>query len=222
MIELYTWFTPNGRKISIMLEECGLPYSVHPVNIGKDEQFDPEFLKISPNNKIPAIVDTDNNLSLMESGAILLYLAEKSGQLAPTDEAGRWKMTEWLMFQKASVGPMFGQVHIFRRYGKGENADATERYDKECRRIYGVMDRRLADNEYFLGTGYSIVDIAIFPWVARWNWQEVDLTEFPIVLRWLEIAGGASGGSDRLEHPGKRSAAANPRRRRVCIRSKRK
>ena len=187
MIEFYTWFTPNGRKISIMLEECGLPYNVHPVNIGKDEQFDPEFLKISPNNKIPAIVDTDNDLSLMESGAILLYLAEKSGRLAPTDEAGRWKMTEWLMFQMASVGPMFGQVHIFRRYGKGENAAATERYDKECRRIYGVMDKRLADNEYFLGSDYSIVDIAIFPWVARWNWQEVDLTEFPNVLRWLKL-----------------------------------
>ena len=178
MIELYTWFTPNGRKISIMLEECGLPYSVHPVNIGKDEQHDPEFLKISPNNKIPAIVDTDNNLSLMESGAILLYLAEKSGQLAPPDEVGRWKMTEWLMF---------GQVHTFRRYGKGENVAATERYDKECRRLYGVMDRRLADNEYFLGSDYSIVDIAIFPWVGRWNWQEVDLNEFPNVLRWLKL-----------------------------------
>ncbi|MDA0240143.1 MAG: glutathione S-transferase family protein [Proteobacteria bacterium] len=189
MIELHTLFTPNGRKISIMLEETGLPYEVHKIDFSKDEQHSPEFLAISPNNKIPAIVDTDNGLSLMESGAILLYLAEKADMLAPKDELGRWKMMEWLMFQMASVGPMLGQVHTFRRYGKGENKEATERYDKEAQRIYGVMDKRLADNQYFLGDDYSIVDIAHFPWVGRWDWQEVDLHDFPNVLRWyLEVA----------------------------------
>lgn len=189
MIDLYTMFTPNGRKISIMLEEIGMPYEVHPIALGKDEQYKPEFLKISPNNKIPAIVDRENGMSLMESGAILMYLAEKSGQLAPTDETGRWKMMEWLMFQMASVGPMLGQVHVFKRYQEGKNKEATERYDNEAKRIYGVMDRRLADNTYFLGDDYSIVDIAIFPWVGRWDWQQTDLNKFPNVKRWfLDVA----------------------------------
>jgi GST-like protein len=189
MIDLYTWFTPNGRKISIMLEECGLEYEVHPVSLGKGEQHQPDFLKISPNNKIPAIVDTDNGLSLMESGAILLYLAEKSGKLALTDEVGRWKMMEWLMFQMASVGPMFGQVHVFTKYGEGKNAEASARYLDEAKRLYGVMDERLENNHYFVGDQYTIVDIAIFPWVGRWDWQTIDLGEFPNVKRWyLEIA----------------------------------
>ncbi len=189
MIDLYTWFTPNGRKVSIMLEEIGMDYEVHPIAIGKGEQHDPEFLKIGPNNKIPVIVDRDNGLSIMESGAILLYLAEKSGQLAPTDEVGRWKMMEWLMFQMGSVGPMLGQVHTFVRYGEGKNEEASERYLNEGKRIYGVMDKRLSDNEYFLGDDYSIVDIAIFPWVGRFDWQTIDLNEYENVKRWyLDIA----------------------------------
>ena len=189
MIDLYTWFTPNGRKVSIMLEEIGMDYEVHPIAIGKGEQHDPEFLKIGPNNKIPVIVDRDNGLSIMESGAILLYLAEKSGQLAPTDEVGRWKMMEWLMFQMGSVGPMLGQVHTFVRYGEGKNEEASERYLNEGKRIYGVMDKRLSDNEYFLGDDYSIVDIAIFRWVGRFDWQTIDLNEYENVKRWyLDIA----------------------------------
>ncbi|MBT3550714.1 MAG: glutathione S-transferase family protein [Rhodospirillaceae bacterium] len=189
MIDLYTWFTPNGRKVSIMLEECGLEYEVHPVNLGKDEQHAPEFLKISPNNKIPAIVDRDNGLSLMETGAILLYLADKTGKFALTDEVGRWKMMEWMMFQMASVGPMLGQVHVFTKYGEGKNVEASARYLNEAKRLYGVMDERLENNHYFLGDEYTIVDMAIFPWAARWDWQTVDLHEFPNVLRWfLEIA----------------------------------
>ena len=189
MIDLYTWFTPNGRKVSIMLEECGLEYEVHPVNLGKDEQHAPEFLKISPNNKIPAIVDRDNGLSLMETGAILLYLADKTGKFALTGEVGRWKMMEWMMFQMASVGPMLGQVHVFTKYGEGKNVEASARYLNEAKRLYGVMDERLENNHYFLGDEYTIVDMAIFPWAARWDWQTVDLHEFPNVLRWfLEIA----------------------------------
>ena len=183
MIDLYTWFTPNGRKVSIMLEEVGLPYTTHAINIGKDEQFDPDFLKISPNNKIPAIVDNDSGMTLMESGAILLYLADKTGQLMPTDEVGRWKAMEWLMFQMASVGPMFGQVHHFVRFNQGKAPYAEERYLKEAKRLYGVMDKRLADNEYMVGD-YSIVDIATWPWVARFNWQTIDLNEYPNVKRW--------------------------------------
>jgi GST-like protein len=183
MIDLYTWFTPNGRKVSIMLEEIGLPYTVHAINIGKDEQFDPGFLKISPNNKIPAIVDNDNGMTLMESGAILLYLAEKTGQLMPTDNVGRWRAMEWLMLQMASIGPMFGQVHHFVKYNQGKAPYAEERYLKEAKRLYGVLDKRLADHEYIIDA-YSIVDIATWPWVARFNWQTIDLNEYPNVRRW--------------------------------------
>ena len=190
MIDLYTMFTPNGRKISIMLEELGMDYEVHTIALGKDEQYKPEFLAISPNNKIPAIVDRDNAMSLMESGAILLYLAEKAGRLAPTEAPERWKMMEWLMFQMASVGPMLGQVHIFTKYGERKNLEASERYEKEARRIYGVMDRHLAERPYFLDYGYSIVDIAVFPWVGRWDWQQTALNAFPNVKRWfVELAG---------------------------------
>ena len=185
MIDLYTLFTPNGRKVSIMLEETGLEYEVHPISFSKDEQHTPEFLKIGPNNKIPVIVDRDNGLSLMESGAILQYLAKKSGQFMPPQDSDEyWKMQEWLMFQMASVGPMFGQVHTFVRYQEGKNVEASERYLTESKRIYGVMDKRLADREYFLDWGYSIVDIAIFPWVGRCDWQTIDLNDYPNVLRW--------------------------------------
>ena len=184
MIDLFTWSTPNGRKVSIMLEEIGLDYEVHAINITKGEQHDPKFLEISPNNKIPVIVDRDNGLSLMESGAILQYLARKSGQLMPENDTDYWKMQEWLMFQMASVGPMFGQVHTFVRYGESKNVEASERYLKECHRLYGVMDNHLSDRNYFLGASYSIVDIAIFPWIGRHDWQTVNLNDYPNVAKW--------------------------------------
>ena len=184
MIDLFTWSTPNGRKVSIMLEEIGLDYEGHAINITKGEQHDPKFLEISPNNKIPVIVDRDNGLSLMESGAILQYLARKSGQLMPANDTEFWKMQEWLMFQMASVGPMFGQVHTFVRYGESKNVEASERYLKECHRLYGVMDNHLSDKNYFLGVNYSIVDIAIFPWIGRHDWQTVNLNDYPNVAKW--------------------------------------
>lgn len=188
MIDLYTWFTPNGRKVSLMLEECGLDYTVHAINIGKDEQFTPEFLKISPNNKIPAIVDNDSGKSLMESGAIMMYLAEKSGKFWPQDPDNRWSTVEWLMFQMGGVGPMFGQCHHFTKYNPGKAPYAQERYLAETRRLYGVMDRELAKTAYLACNEYTIADMAVWPWVARFDWQTVDLNEYPNVRRWyLEI-----------------------------------
>ena len=173
MIDLYTWTTPNGRKASIALEELGIPYEVHAVDISKDEQFKPEFLKISPNNRIPAIVDRDNNFTLMESGAILLYLAEKAGKLLPTDTLRRYRVIEWLMWQMGGPGPMFGQVHHFVKYNKGKAPYAEERYLKEAARLYGVLDHRLAGHE-FVADDYSVADIAIWPWVSRFDWQTID------------------------------------------------
>ena len=188
MIDLYTWQTPNGRKVSIMLEEIGLDYKVFPINISKDEQFQPHFLEVSPNNRIPAIVDKDNNnFSLFESGAILMYLAEKSGKLinkSNTDEY--YRTIEWLMWQMGGVGPMFGQVHHFVKYNKGKSEYAEERYSKEARRLYGVMDKRLNKNQYISGKEYSIADISIWPWTARFDWQEIDLNDFPNVARWYK------------------------------------
>lgn len=183
MIDLYTWGTPNGRKVSIMLEEVGLEYETHAVNIGEDEQLAPEFLKISPNNKIPAIVDRDTGIAMMESGAILLYLAKKTGQLMPTDEKGYWKAMEWLMWQMGGAGPMLGQVHHFVKFNPGKAPYAEERYSNEGRRLYGVLDRQLADNEYMAGA-YSVADIATWPWISRFEWQQMDLNEFPNVKRW--------------------------------------
>lgn len=189
MIDLYTWGTPNGRKVSIMLEECGLPYEVHPVDITKGEQFDPEFLKISPNNKIPAIVDRDNGWSVFESGAILIYLAEKTGKFLPQDPKLRLQTIEWLMFQMGGVGPMFGQAHHFLHFNPGVCPYAEERYHKETLRLYGVMDRRLGESRYLACDEYTIADIATWPWVSRFEWQRVDLSAFPNVRRWyLEIA----------------------------------
>jgi GST-like protein len=188
MIDLYTWNTPNGRKVSIMLEEIGLPYKVFPINISKDEQFAPAFLEISPNNKIPAIVDHDNGTAMMESGAIMLYLADKTGRLMPADDKGRWKVMEWLMFQMASVGPNFGQTHHFVKYNQGKAPYAEQRFLAETKRLYGVMDKRLADHEYLAGA-YSIADIATWPWTARHDWQTIDLNDYPNVKRWyLAIA----------------------------------
>lgn len=183
MIDLYTWTTPNGRKVSIALEEMGLPYTVHAIDISKDEQFAPDFLKISPNNRIPAIVDRDNNFSLMESGAILLYLAEKTGKLLPKDVQKRYRVIEWLMWQMGGVGPMLGQVHHFVKYNAGKAPYAEERYLKEAKRLYGVLDKRLADRE-FVADDYSVADIAIWPWISRFEWQTIDLGAFPNVKRW--------------------------------------
>ena len=189
MIDLYTWSTPNGRKASIALEEFGLEYETHAVNIGADEQFHPDFLKISPNNKIPAIVDRDNGLSLMESGAILLYLAEKTGKFMPGSEEGRWRTVEWLMWQMGGVGPMLGQVHHFVKFNPGKSEYAEGRFRTEADRLYGVMNDRLADRPYLAGGEYTIADMAVWPWVSRYEWQEIDFTDFPNVRRWyVEIA----------------------------------
>ena len=188
MIDLYTWQTPNGRKVSIMLEEIGLDYTVFPINISKDEQFQPHFLEMSPNNRIPAIVDKDNNnFSLFESGAILMYLAEKTGKLINKSNRDEYYRTiEWLMWQMGGVGPMFGQVHHFVKYNKGKSEYAEERYSKEARRLYDVMDKRLNKNQYISGKEYSIADISIWPWTARFDWQEIDLNDFPNVARWYK------------------------------------
>ena len=182
-IELYTWGTPNGKKISIMLEEVGLEYNVHPINITKDEQFSPEFLAVSPNNKIPAIVDTDTGLSLMESGAILMYLANKTAKLMPPPGEEHWRVVEWLMWQMGGFGPMLGQAHHFHRFNAGKYPYPEERYTKEARRLYGVLDKRLEGRD-FIGGAYSIADIATFPWAARFEWQGIDLGEYPNVRRW--------------------------------------
>jgi GST-like protein len=189
MIELYTWRTPNGRKASIMLEECGLPYSVRPVDIGKGEQFAPGFLAINPNNRIPAIVDPEGPdgapLKLFESGAILVYLAGKCDRLLPRTARGKYIALQWLMFQMGGVGPMFGQAHHFLRSAKETVPYAIERYTQETRRLYGVLDKRLSEAAY-LADEYSIADIATYPWVARHDWHKVDLAEFPQVKRWFD------------------------------------
>ena len=183
MIDLYTWTTPNGRKISIALEELNLPYTVHPIDIGKDQQFAPGFLAISPNNKIPAIVDRENGVSLMESGAILLYLADKTGQLLPASGLPRYRTIEWLMWQMSGAGPTFGQAHVYMKFNRGKAPFAEERIMKETHRLYSVLDRRLAGREYVVDE-YSVADIAIWPWVSRFEWHTVDLHRYPNVLRW--------------------------------------
>ncbi len=186
MIDLYTWGTPNGKKISIALEEMELPYTVHPINIGANEQFAPEFLKISPNNKIPAIVDRDNGQSVFESGAILIYLALKADRFYPA--ASRTRILEWLMWQMSAVGPMLGRAHYFLKYNPGKAPFAEEWFSAEAKRLYGVLDRLLADKPFMCGE-YSIADIATFPWIARHEWQRMNLGDFPNVLRWYrEIA----------------------------------
>jgi GSH-dependent disulfide-bond oxidoreductase len=188
MIELYTWGTPNGRKISIMLEECGLNYNVHKVDIGKGEQFAPDFVALNPNSKIPAIVDPagpdGKPITLMESGAILVYLAGKTGKLLPRSERGKYKALEWLMFQMGGVGPMFGQLHVFLRLAEPVPY-ALERYTKEKNRLYGVLDRRLGEVPYLAGE-YSIADIATYPWVARHDFHKTELADYPNVKRWFD------------------------------------
>lgn len=188
MIDLYTWGTPNGRKVSILLEELGLPYAVHSVDIGKKQQFEPAFLAVNPNGKIPAIVDQDADggpLAVFESGAILMYLAEKAGRFWPKPVRERTAVTEWLMFQMGGLGPMAGQSHHFRRAAPEPIPYAIERYTTESRRIYGVMDQRLAGSPYLAGD-YSIADMACFPWIARHEWQQIDLADFPNLKRWYD------------------------------------
>ncbi|HYB10266.1 MAG TPA: glutathione S-transferase N-terminal domain-containing protein [Alphaproteobacteria bacterium] len=188
MIDLYTWPTPNGRKISIMLEEAGLPYTVFKVDIANGDQFAPEYLALNPNGKIPTIVDHEGpdgrDLVVFESGAILIYLAEKAGMLLPSTHAERMTTIAWLMFQVSGLGPMFGQAHHFRRFAPEPIPYAVTRYEKEAARLYGVIERRLGEVEYLAGA-YSIADIASYPWIARHEWQGIELSEYPNVKRWF-------------------------------------
>lgn len=188
MIDLYTWNTPNGCKVSIMLEELEMPYKVFPIDINNDDQFDAEFLTISPNNKIPAIVDHETDVTMMESGAILLYLAAKGDRFMPTEPNKCWTVVEWLMFQMGGLGPMLGQAHHFLKFNQGVSDYGEKRYSTEARRLYGVLNTRLENHEY-LADEYSVADIAAWPWVARFAWQGIDLNEYPNVKRWyLAIA----------------------------------
>jgi GST-like protein len=192
MIELYTWTTPNGRKVSILLEELGLSYRVHPIDISKGDQFKPDFVDVNPNSKIPAIVDSEGPdgkpIAIFESGAILIWLAEKAGRFIGGSPRARIEIIQWLMFQMAGVGPMFGQTHHFRRFAPEPVPYAIERYTKETARLYGVLDERLGDSEYLAGD-YSIADMATYPWVARWEWQGVKLDDFAHVKRWFTAVG---------------------------------
>lgn len=188
MIDLYTWTTPNGRKVSILLEELGVPYKVHPIDISKDEQFAPDFLKIAPNNRIPAIVDQDTGQTLMETGAIMLYLAQKHGRFL-CEGAEYWRMIEWLMWQMGGLGPMLGQVHHFVKYNPGKAPYAETRYSTEAQRLYKVLNTRLVGRDFIAGDGrgtYSIADMACWPWISRFEWQQIDLTNFPNIKRWYE------------------------------------
>ena len=190
MIEVYSWPTPNGHKVHIMLEECGLPYRAIPVNIGTGAQFAPDFLAISPNNKVPAITDPDGPdgqpISLFESGAILLYLAGKTGRFLPTGTRQRYEVLQWLMFQMGGLGPMLGQAHHFRIYAPEKLPYAVERYTNEAKRLYGVLDRRLAKSRYVGGTEYSIADIAVFPWLRSWKNQGIDWVDYPQLKGWFD------------------------------------
>ncbi|HET9701902.1 MAG TPA: glutathione S-transferase C-terminal domain-containing protein [Burkholderiales bacterium] len=193
MIDLYTWSTPNGRKVSILLEETGLPYTVHPVDITKGEQFAGDYVAICPNGKIPAIVDSEGPgggpFALFESGAILIYLAERTDRFLPREPRARYAALQWLMFQMGGVGPMFGQAHHFMRFAKVEVPYAVERYGSEVRRLYGVLERQLAANAFLAGPEYTIADIATWPWVARFEFHRVNLAEFPNVKRWFDAVG---------------------------------
>jgi GSH-dependent disulfide-bond oxidoreductase len=190
MIDVYSWPTPNGHKVHIMLEECGLPWRAIPVNIGTGEQFKPDFLAISPNNKIPALVDPDGPdgrpISLFESGAILVYLAGKTGRFLPADVRAKYEVLQWLMFQMGGVGPMLGQNHHFRQYAPEKLPYAIDRYTNEARRLYGVIDKRLAASEWLGGAEYSIADIATWPWLRNWKNQGMELAEYPHLHAWFQ------------------------------------
>ena len=184
MIDLYTWSTPNGRKVSIALEEMGLDYTVHPIDIMKDEQFEPSFLEISPNNKIPAIVDRDTGITMMESGAILLYLAKKTGKFMPKEGSEEyWRCIEWLMWQMGGFGPMLGQANHFLHFNPGKSEYAERRYGEEAERLYDVLDQHLGSHEFVAGE-YSIAHMAIWPWCSRWQWQRIDIDEVENLKRW--------------------------------------
>ena len=185
MIDLYTFTTPNGRKASIMLEEVELPYNVHKIDITKNDQFTPEYIAINPNSKIPAIFDRDTDITVFESGAILMYLAEKTGKLLPTDQKKRYLVIEWLMLQMGSVGPMFGQLNHFKKFAPEKIEYAIARYEKETLRLYSVLDSQLKNNEYICGD-YSIADIATYPWVAVYEFQGLTLDNHPNLKRWVE------------------------------------
>lgn len=193
MIEVYSWPTPNGHKVHIMLEECGLAYRVHPVDIGAGAQFAPPFLAISPNNKIPALTDPDGPhgqpISLFESGAILLYLAGKTGRLLPEDVVAKYEVLQWLMLQVSGVGPMLGQAHHFRIYAPEKIAYAIDRYTREAQRLYGVLNKRLAQATYLGGPEYSIADIALFPWLRSWKNQGVEMSDYPHLKGWFDEIG---------------------------------
>jgi GSH-dependent disulfide-bond oxidoreductase len=192
-IDLYYWPTPNGKKVTIFLEEAELPYSLIPIDITAGEQFDEEFLRISPNNKIPTIVDPEGPegepIPVFESGAILIYLAEKTGRFLPESVRGRYETLQWLMFQVGSVGPMLGQAHHFRVYAPEEIPYAIDRYTGEAARLYGVMDRHLSEVEHFAGGEYSIADMAIYPWLASHEQQGQRMEDFPNLGRWFESVG---------------------------------
>ena len=185
MIDFYTWTTPNGRKVSILLEELGVDYEVHSINITQGDQNSPTFLKISPNNKIPAIIDRDNGMSFMESGAILVYLAEKYGEFLPKDSIARAKVNEWLMWQMGGFGPILGQAHHFLHFNPGKSDYAESRFRSEVARLYGVLDRRLEGRDYICDD-YSIADMACWPWVSRYEWQQVNLADYPNVRSWYQ------------------------------------
>ncbi len=193
MIELYTWGTPNGRKVAIMLEECHLPYRVRKIDIMQGEQFTPAYLALNPNGKIPSIVDPDGPdgkpISLMESGAILVYLAGKTGRFLPAAARGKYEALQWLMFQMGGIGPTFGQAHHFLRFAPERVDYAISRYTRETARLYGVLDARLGQAAYLAGE-YSIADMATYPWVARHDWQEIDLDDYPNVRRWFRAIAG--------------------------------
>ncbi|MBA3589505.1 glutathione S-transferase N-terminal domain-containing protein [Methylibium sp.] len=197
MIEVYSWATPNGHKVHIMLEECGLPYRVKAVNIGAGDQFKPEFLAVSPNNKIPAIVDPEGpdgeRIALFESGAILVYLAAKTGRFMPSDLRAKYEVLQWLMFQMGGVGPMLGQTHHFRVYAPEKIDYAIERYTNEAKRLYGVMNKRLAKSKYIAGAEYSIADISIFPWLRSWKNQGIEWNDYPHLKGWLDEIAGRPG-----------------------------
>jgi len=203
MIQLYTWGTPNGKKVSIMLEEIGLPYEVHAINIGQGDQYKPEYLKINPNNKIPSIIDPDGPdgkpFTLFESGAILMYLAEKSGKLWPADLRQRYTVIQWLMFQMGGVGPMFGQANYFYRLEE-KVPFAIERFHKEALRLYGVLEKALGEREYLAGE-YSLADIATYPWVWRHEMHHVKLEEFPHVKRWYDVISNRPAVKRGMEIP---------------------
>ena len=189
-IDLYTWKTSNGKKATIMMEECGLDYRIHPIDISTDIQFAEDFVKVNPNSKIPAIVDHDGpnggSFTVIESGAILMYLAEKTGLFLPKEMEKKYEVIQWVMFQMGGVGPIFGQVHHFKRAAKETVPYAINRYYNECRRLYGVLDARLAEREYIANDTVSIADFCTLPWVFRHDWQEIDLIDFNNVNRWYD------------------------------------